>query len=124
MVILLLFGLGWLFGILAFSIVSNVVAHFVFHLLFIVFAALLGLFILVYFVLLGNDAREAWASLVKHKSFEPQIGKFYVLERPVETPPREMTELVVNPQPSQDITYIENTEFDFDFNGDDKQTLF
>ena len=69
-VIMILFGLGWIFGILTINGASKVFQYF-----FVIFNVFQGFCFFIFICLFGKDGRNFWLGLVKFRSFRKSLGK-------------------------------------------------
>lgn len=69
-VIMVLFGVGWIFGALTFSVPSRA-----FQYLFVIFSVFQGFYFFIFVCLFGKDGRKFWVGLLRLKSFKKSITK-------------------------------------------------
>ena len=69
-VIMVLFGLGWIFGILTINGTSKVFQYF-----FVIFNVFQGFYFFVFICLFGKDGRNFWLGLLKLRSFRKSLVK-------------------------------------------------
>ena len=69
-VIMVLFGLGWIFGILTINEASKVFQYF-----FVIFNVFQGFYFFIFICLFGKDGRNFWLGLVKFRSFRKSLVK-------------------------------------------------
>ena len=67
-VIMILFGLGWIFGALTFNIAQEA-----FKYLFVIFNVFQGFYLFVFICVFGKDGRKFWIDLLKLKSFKKSL---------------------------------------------------
>ena len=60
--IMILFGLAWLFAV--FTFITEPSVSFIAQFFFCLFNILQGFFIFIFFIVLSNDSRDAWRSLL------------------------------------------------------------
>ena len=72
--IIVLFGLAWLFAI--FTFITEPSISFIVQFFFCLFNILQGFFIFIFFVVLSNDSRDAWRSLL----FKQKVDKKYKVQ--------------------------------------------
>lgn len=68
--LMILFGLGWTFGILTINIASKA-----FQYLFVIFNVFQGFYFFIFICLLGKDGRNFWIRLFRLKSFKKGLLK-------------------------------------------------
>ena len=66
--IMVLFGLAWLFA--AFTFITEPSVSFIVQFFFCLFNILQGFFIFFFFIVLSNDSRDAWRSLLSKQKVD------------------------------------------------------